>query len=417
MRLRNFKQALPLTSCLGPSSISAQRSISPSPHSLTFTSHRIASHRIASHRIAGGRTGYIKWQDTSTGKLVAEFPSKLGPCRALRQNPHNAVTCMGHGNGTVTMWSPNISTPLVKMLCHRGPVNSLAVDTGGRYMVTSGMDKQLKVWDVRTFRPVQEYFTDRPAASVDISQRGLIAAGFGPHVQIWKDAMRGPGAEVKAKAPYMRHLLPSAAIESVRFRPYDDVLGIGHSLGVSSMVVPGAGEPNFDSFVANPYRSQRQRREATVQSLLDKLDASMITLNPSQVREPFLDRPWWKEDYLVAVLPTQSLMPVYSKNTTQIGNLDRAPREVLEAERKRALEANAAGKPLRKEKKKMRGKSRPSKRQKKRRDNIIEKEKELKRGTDAEREKEEARLRKQRQETRNKQSGALGWFGKSGKKR
>ena len=62
----------------------------------------------------------------------------------MRQNPWNAVITLGHANGaaarwiltlysldldflfnagTATMWSPNMSAPLVKMLCHRGPVN------------------------------------------------------------------------------------------------------------------------------------------------------------------------------------------------------------------------------------------------------------------------------------------------------
>ena len=33
--------------------------------------------------------------------------------------------------GTVTMWSPNMSSAVVKMLCHKRPVTSIAIDPSG----------------------------------------------------------------------------------------------------------------------------------------------------------------------------------------------------------------------------------------------------------------------------------------------
>ena len=40
--------------------------------------------------------------------------------------------------------------PLVKMLCHRGPVTGIAIDGGGWSMATVAMDARLKIWDIRT---------------------------------------------------------------------------------------------------------------------------------------------------------------------------------------------------------------------------------------------------------------------------
>jgi hypothetical protein len=143
-----------------------------------------------------GRGGFLKYQDVSTGALVAEHRTRLGACAVLRQNPWNAVLCAGHAGGAVTMWTPNMSTPVVKMACHRGPVSALAVDAGGTYMVSAGLDGRVKVWDVRNFKPVHDYFSVVPARALDVSHRGFVGVGFGSHVQIWgRDfALEGVGA-------------------------------------------------------------------------------------------------------------------------------------------------------------------------------------------------------------------------------
>ena len=77
-----------------------------------------------------------------------------------------------------------MGNPVVSLLAHRGPVRSLAVDASGRYLVTAGADAQVKVWDVRTFRSLHAYFSATPASAVDVSQRGMLAVAYGPHVQV-----------------------------------------------------------------------------------------------------------------------------------------------------------------------------------------------------------------------------------------
>ena len=83
---------------------------------------------------------------------------------------------------------------------------------------------------------------------------------------MWKDALAS-----KAQSPYMVHTLAGGTLSCLRWCPHEDVLGCGHSGGVSTMLVPGAGEPNYDSFVADPFQTRKQRREAEVHGLLDKL--------------------------------------------------------------------------------------------------------------------------------------------------
>lgn len=243
-----------------------------------------------------GRSGFLKYTDTSTGQLVtqhrtrgmgggAEPGLRAGQPIVMRQNAYNGVMHIGHTNGTVTLWSPASSKYLVKFLCHRGAsVQSLAMDLAGRTMVTGGADRQVKVWDLRnTYRELHSYFTVAgPPTSLDISQKGILGIGHAGHTTFWSAS----ALKVKEKDPYMHHAIPRGGpIESLRFRPYEDVCGIGHAKGISSIVIPGSGEPNLDTaeYHTNPFQDTKQRREAEVRSLLDKLRPEMITLNPETI--------------------------------------------------------------------------------------------------------------------------------------
>jgi hypothetical protein len=130
--------------------------------------------------------------------------------------------------------------------------------------------------------------------SLDISDRGLIGMALGRKVQVLQHAFTNPtditylsheirtpnaslssgsGATAAAKS-----LLSNVSTNCVKFRPFEDVLCVGHSHGLSAVIVPGAGEPNYDSFENNPFTTLKQRRENEVQSLLNKLSHEMIGL-------------------------------------------------------------------------------------------------------------------------------------------
>jgi len=225
-----------------------------------------------------GERGILTYQDISTGDVVAVHKTKQGTPHSFSQNPYNAIIAIGHNNGTVTMWNPNMGEPLVKILCHRGPVNAIEFDMSGRYMVTSGLDGEMKIWDARTYQSLNKYNTKTPVSTISISQTGLIALGINTTVQVWKDALTSKQTE-----PYMIHHVKGNQINDLKFCPFEDVLGIGHSNGYSSVLIPGSGQPNFDSMEDNPFQTRKQRKEAEVHSVLEKIPADMISLNPNAI--------------------------------------------------------------------------------------------------------------------------------------
>ncbi|AQZ10205.1 UTP7 (YER082C) [Zygosaccharomyces parabailii] len=264
--------------------------------------HRLKQHIEARHLeflpyhyllVTAGETGWLKYQDVSTGQLVSEWPTKCGPTTAMTQNPWNAMIHLGHNNGTVSLWSPSMPEPLVKLLAARGPVTDIAIDRGGHYMVTTGADKSMKIWDIRNFKElhtVQNLPT--PASNVAISDTGLIAVSRGPHVTVWKDALSaakiskpclGSRGDPSRNTPYISHLFAGNRVNDMAFVPFEDLLGVGHSIGVTNLIIPGAGEANFDALEANPYETKKQRQEQEVRTLLNKLPADTIALDPNVI--------------------------------------------------------------------------------------------------------------------------------------
>jgi U3 small nucleolar RNA-associated protein 7 len=119
-------------------------------------------------------------------------------------------------------------------------------------------------------------------SSLDISQRGVVAIGHASHATFWSPE----ALTTNTKDPYMHHSIAGCGpVETIRFRPFHDVCAIGHATGISSIVVPGSGEANLDSSEYNldPFQDKKQRREAEVRALLDKLDPNMITLDPCEI--------------------------------------------------------------------------------------------------------------------------------------
>ncbi|KAF1390317.1 hypothetical protein PFLUV_G00056810 [Perca fluviatilis] len=289
-------------------------------------------------------TSFLQYLDVSVGKEVAAICTKTGRLDVMCQNPHNAVIHLGHSNGTVTLWSPNQKEALVKMLCHQGGVRSVTVDKTGTYMVTSGMDKKLKVYDIRAFKPLKSYFLPAGASCLSLSQRGLLSAATGDIVQVYRDVWTTPVSK-----PYMAHRV-QRTIWGMNFCPFEDVLGVGHGEGFTSMLIPGAGEPNFDGLDANPYRSAKQRQEWEVKALLEKIQPELISLDPTELGQ--VDRATFEQRHQDRVkalgfdpLAKEKFIPKYKKKgRSSTGSVERRKRQVAHEDQRDVIRKTAEDK-------------------------------------------------------------------------
>lgn len=230
--------------------------------------------------VTGSENGWLKWLDVSVGELVAEYRSCDDKITIMKQNPSNAVTCVGSAKGVVSMWCPSTSKPLARILCHPTPITALSFSPCGGKMVTCGIDRKIKLWDSRMFKePLTQYQTNSTVHSIALSQRNVMAVAMGDVCEIYRNINTG---NVNSISNYLRHR-ETSSIKSMQFIPYEDVLGIGTNNGFSSILVPGCGEANFDALEQNPFRTKSQRREHEVKSLLEKIPFDLITLDTSQI--------------------------------------------------------------------------------------------------------------------------------------
>ncbi len=258
--------------------------------------HQLKTHSEASHLeylpyhfllASVSMSGVLRYTDVSTGQSLQQLYTKLGPATAFTQDPHNAILHVGHQKGLVTLWSPNSPTPLVKLLPHHGPIRSIAIDKSGTYMVSTSQDRRMSIWDIRTFKEIHSHHLRVPGQTLSISDRNLTAVGYGTQANIYKaDLFTHNKADMSNPTmPYMSWGGDGQSIGRVRFCPFEDVLGLSHTAGFSSIIVPGSGEPNPDTLEAgtNPFETSHQRRETEVRALLEKLQPDMIALNPNFV--------------------------------------------------------------------------------------------------------------------------------------
>lgn len=221
------------------------------------------------HFLLGCATSYSKLQylDTSIGQIVANLSINDEYCTKIKHNPSNGVIHLGSKNGNVTLWAPSQDSFLMKINCHSTSVTNIEIDRSGNKMITSGLDNCIKIFDIRqTFRPVKTIETLEPICATALSQKDVLAVSHGNKVITLKNF---------ENTPYLEHNT-GHYISSLNFCNFEDILTVGHQKGISNLVIPGCGDPIYDSLECSPFITKKQRREMEVKKLLDKIPYDLI---------------------------------------------------------------------------------------------------------------------------------------------
>ncbi|TBU02864.1 BING4CT domain-containing protein [Hamiltosporidium tvaerminnensis] len=221
------------------------------------------------------KEGVLRYQDTSIGKIVSEIITKEFDENILVQNPTNAIMYVGNRKGVVSLWSPNCKEYVSKVLCHKNRINSICVDRGGNYLITSGCDGKIKIWDNRNmFNPVNEICSKFNVVESCLSQMNMLAFGYKNKIKILNNIFIKNLEDIL----YLEHSLSKSSVTSLKFCPYEDILTVGHTNGMTNLVVPGSGDPVFDSYEDMPFSTKKMRQENEVKRLLEKIPYELISM-------------------------------------------------------------------------------------------------------------------------------------------
>jgi WD40 repeat protein/serine/threonine protein kinase len=134
------------------------------------------------HLAASGLQGSIQVWDLSV-------PQEVGPFAALVPPPP------GLGR-LVDVWYATTALPVHTLPAHRSRAMSVAFSPEGKYLASAGLDGAIRLWDARTFRPVDKPLRGHLDGIHSLAFRPdgkrLASAGGDAMIQIWDLATRLP---------------------------------------------------------------------------------------------------------------------------------------------------------------------------------------------------------------------------------
>jgi WD40 repeat protein len=98
---------------------------------------------------AAATTGVVRFWDAETGEEAGAVQAGRSRPFALALSPDGRRVACGYEDGAISLGRPEGGEPLA-LKGHTGAVNSLCFGADGRYVVSGGSDKTVRVWDGET---------------------------------------------------------------------------------------------------------------------------------------------------------------------------------------------------------------------------------------------------------------------------
>lgn len=213
------------------------------------------------------QNGYLNYQDTTIGKKISEIKTKERDSKVEVDRTNGVVYLTGQ-SGTVSLWSPRSPEYLSKVLCHKSKVQHCKISDDGRLLYTASRN-EVKTWDIRNmFTPVGEMRMSSLISELGLSQTGKLAVSQRSAVLVYDKYLN----------PQIQHYTGRELATSLSYMPYEDILTVGTQVGIENVIVPGAGLEVYRRH-ENPRASNKERKDAEVRRILEKIPADMISLN------------------------------------------------------------------------------------------------------------------------------------------
>ena len=98
--------------------------------------------------LSAATDGTVRLWSLELSRCLVSYASHLGPIWALSASPRCPYFATGGWDGAAFVWSTERKKPLRILAGHSGDVNCVAWHPNGHYVATGGRDKTVRLWDV-----------------------------------------------------------------------------------------------------------------------------------------------------------------------------------------------------------------------------------------------------------------------------